>query len=113
MLTGSPAENGLGPTRNEKSREDCCIPFVLVDEVVVEAVDAEDGDEVVGDSLLLLLLLAFVPALRVEGCSLIQGGSPLLEKSLRRRKDIVSRMMDALSSCEVMAGGKGSILASS
>ena len=48
--------------------------------------------------------------------SLIQGGSPgspLLEKSLSRRNDIVNLMMDALSSWEVMAGGRGSILASS
>jgi len=45
--------------------------------------------------------------------SLIQAGSPLLEKSFSRRNDIVSRMMDALSSWEVMAGGRGNILASS
>jgi hypothetical protein len=33
-----------------------------------------------------------------ERDSLIQGGSPLLEKSLSRRNDIVNLMMDALSS---------------
>lgn len=45
--------------------------------------------------------------------SLIHGGSPLLEKSLSRRNEMVNLMMDALSSCDVMAGGSGNILASS
>lgn len=48
-----------------------------------------------------------------ESDSLIQAGSPLLEKSFSRRNDIVNLMMDALSSWEVMAGGRGNILASS
>lgn len=45
--------------------------------------------------------------------SLIQGGSPLLEKSFSRRNDMVNLIMEALSSWEVMAGGRGNILASS
>ncbi len=48
-----------------------------------------------------------------ESDSLIQAGSPLLEKSFSRRNEIVNLMMDALSSWEVMAGGRGNILASS
>lgn len=45
--------------------------------------------------------------------SLIQGGSPLLEKSFSRRKEMVNLIMEALSSWEVIAGGRGNILASS
>lgn len=54
-----------------------------------------------------------VPRPEERGFSLAHGGSPLLENSLSRRNEMVSRMMDALSSCDVMAGGSGSILASS
>ena len=50
---------------------------------------------------------------REDNDSLIHGGSPLLEKSFSRRNEMVSRMMEALSSWEVMAGGRGNILASS
>jgi len=54
-----------------------------------------------------------LPFLFCEGLSLTHGGSPWEEKSLSLRKEIVSRMMDALSSCEVMAAGSGNNLASS
>lgn len=47
------------------------------------------------------------------GPSLVHGGSPWPEKSLSFRYDIVSRMMEALSNCDVIAAGRGSILASS
>lgn len=47
------------------------------------------------------------------GPSRFHGGSPCPEKSLSFRYDIVRRIMLALSSCEVMAAGNGSILASS
>ena len=50
---------------------------------------------------------------REDNDSLIHGGSPLLEKSFSRRNEMVNRMMEALSSWEVMAGGRGNILASS
>ena len=50
---------------------------------------------------------------REDSDSLIHGGSPLLEKSFSRRNEMVNRMMEALSSWEVMAGGRGNILASS
>ena len=72
------------------------------DELDDEDVELDAEEDVVGDALL-----------PEEGWSLIQGGSPLLEKSLRRRNEMVSRMMEALSNCDVMAGGRGSILASS
>ena len=70
---------------------------------MVDLLEVEDGAE--EDELLFIA--------RDEGCSLIQGGSPLLENSLRRRNEMVSRMMEALSSCEVIAGGSGNILANS
>ena len=69
----------------------------LVDLLEVDVVPAEDEFEE-------LLLME-----REDGCSLIHGGSPLLENSLRRRNEMVSRMIEALSSCEVMAGGSGNI----
>lgn len=47
------------------------------------------------------------------GPSLFHGGSPCPEKSLNFRYDIVSRIILALSSCEVMAAGSGSIFANS
>lgn len=76
--------------------------MALVDELDDEDVELDAEEDVVGDELL-----------PEEGWSLIQGGSPLLEKSLRRRNEMVSRMMEALSNCDVMAGGRGNILASS
>jgi hypothetical protein len=41
------------------------------------------------------------------------GGKPCSEKSLSFRYEMVSLMMDALSSWDVIAAGRGSILANS
>lgn len=48
-----------------------------------------------------------------RGPSRLHGGSPWPEKSLNFRYEIVSLIMLALSNCEVIAAGKGSIFASS
>ncbi len=47
------------------------------------------------------------------GISLVHGGSPCPEKSLNFRYEMVNLIMEALSNCEVMAAGKGNILANS
>lgn len=47
------------------------------------------------------------------GVSRFHGGSPCPEKSRNFRYEMVRRIMEALSSCDVMAAGSGSIFANS
>ena len=108
MISPSCVSVGLiDPMQGSVERIICIRNTRMIGLPLLALVELEDDPELDED------VDIFADALEDDRLSLIHGGSPLLEKSFSRRNDIVNRMMDALSSCDVMAGGRGNILANS